>query len=120
MLVTLLPLNEASTVPAPEPPINSKYLQSIDVVKDLGDHAHVRVGAGTTNNQFRAWAFEQKKWTLPFNIVMVEITFGGANAPICHGAGIRNTTLSDLVVSLEYVDSNGVPQTLTGMFPSVS
>ncbi|KAG8911683.1 hypothetical protein FRC00_006009, partial [Tulasnella sp. 408] len=107
VLVTLLPLHEASTFPSPEPPINPKYLQSIEVVEDLGDHAHVRVAAGTTNNQFRTWAFENKAWTLPMNIIMVEITFGGGNAPICHGAGIKNTTLSDLVVSLEYVDSNG-------------
>ncbi|KIO22766.1 hypothetical protein M407DRAFT_216008 [Tulasnella calospora MUT 4182] len=113
VLVTLLPLSEASTYPSPEPPMNSKYLQSIEVVKDLGDHAHVRIGAGTTNYQFRAWAFEQKKWTLPMNTILVEVTFGGTNAPICHGAGIKNTTLSDLVVALEYVDSNGVSQTLT-------
>ncbi|KAG8908700.1 hypothetical protein FRC00_011011, partial [Tulasnella sp. 408] len=113
VLVTLLPLHEATTFPSPEPPMNPKYLQSIEVVKDLGDHAHVRVAAGTTNNQFRRWAFENKTWTLPINVIMVEITFGGSNAPICHGAGIKNTTLSDLVVSLEYVDSNGVSQTLT-------
>ena len=35
------------------------------------------------------------------------ITFGGSNAPICHGAGIRTTTLSDLVVGIEYIDANG-------------
>ncbi|KAG8903311.1 hypothetical protein FRC01_009245, partial [Tulasnella sp. 417] len=113
VLVTLLPLHEASTYPSPELPINSKYLQSIEVVKDLGNQAHVRIGAGTTNNQFREWAFNQKQWTLPMNVIMVEITFGGSNAPICHGAGIKNSTLSDLVVALEYVDSNGVCQTLT-------
>lgn len=35
---------------------------------------------------------------------MVEITLGGSNAPICHGAGRRNRTLSDLVRKIEYVD----------------
>ena len=26
------------------------------------------------------------------------ITYGGSNAPICHGAGLRHKTLSDLVI----------------------
>ena len=38
---------------------------------------------------------------------MVEITLGGSNAPICHGAGRRNWTLSDLVRCVEYVDAFG-------------
>jgi len=36
------------------------------------------------------------------------ITAGGANAPLCHGAGIRSKTLSDLVRKIEYVDVNGI------------
>jgi hypothetical protein len=38
---------------------------------------------------------------------MVEITFGGSISQICHGGGIKNKTLSDLVVEVEYVDANG-------------
>ena len=38
---------------------------------------------------------------------MVEITAGGANAPICHGAGRQHQTLSDLVRKIEYVDADG-------------
>jgi len=38
---------------------------------------------------------------------MVEITFGGSVSPICHGSGINNKTLSDLVAEVEYVDPNG-------------
>jgi len=30
------------------------------------------------------------KYTLPLNVSMVEIAFGGSNAPICHGAGFRH------------------------------
>ena len=53
-----------------------------------------------------------KKYTLPLNVIMVEITFGGSNAPICHGAGIKHQTLSDLVYAIEYVDANGVFRTI--------
>jgi hypothetical protein len=49
----------------------------------------------------------QGKWTLPLNVIMVEITFGGSVSPICHGAGLQNKTLSDLVEEVEFVDPNG-------------
>ena len=51
-------------------------------------------------------------WTLPLNVIMVEITFGGSNAPIYHGAGIGNQTLSDLVASIEFVNPLGQVQTV--------
>lgn len=41
------------------------------------------------------------------------ITAGGANAPICHGAGITHDTLSDLVRQIEYVDANGDVQAIS-------
>ncbi|KAG8719253.1 hypothetical protein FRC09_011421 [Ceratobasidium sp. 395] len=44
---------------------------------------------------------------------MVEITFGGSNAPICHGAGFDTTTLSDLVAEFHYIDPNGNPKSIT-------
>jgi FAD/FMN-containing dehydrogenase len=44
---------------------------------------------------------------------MVEITFGGSISQICHGAGIGNKSLSDLVVEVEYVDANGLLQTVS-------
>ena len=50
---------------------------------------------------------KHKKVTLPLNVIMVEITLGGSNAPICHGAGRQHQTLSDLVRSIEYIDANG-------------
>ncbi|KAM6508550.1 hypothetical protein FSOLCH5_011546 [Fusarium solani] len=46
------------------------------------------------------------------NIIEVEITFGGSNATICHGAGINHPTLSDLVRCIEYVDVNGELRTI--------
>lgn len=76
---------------------------------DVPGSAFVRLGAAVTNEDFRRWAIDPKNgnWTLVVNVIMVEITFGGSNAPICHGAGLRSQTLSDLVVEVEYVDANG-------------
>ncbi|KIV95625.1 hypothetical protein PV10_03255 [Exophiala mesophila] len=69
---------------------------------------YVRVGTSTTNEQLRRWCINAGKVTLPCQIIEVEITMGGSNATICHGAGINNPTLSDLVRAIEYVDANGV------------
>lgn len=59
--------------------MDPKYLQFIEIKNASGDHAHAKIGAGTTNEQFRQWAFKNKTWTLPLNVIMVEITFGGSN-----------------------------------------
>jgi hypothetical protein len=72
-----------------------------------------RIKSGTTNEQFRRWCLANKKVCLPFNVIMVEITFGGSNAPICHGAGLSTSTLSDLVAEVQYVDANGVLQSVS-------
>jgi hypothetical protein len=71
-----------------------------------------KIGAGATNEQFRKWCFDNKLVSLPLNVIMVEITFGGSNAPICHGAGFSTQTLSDLVEEVEYVDAKGGIQTV--------
>lgn len=44
---------------------------------------------------------------------MPRITFGGSNALMCHGGGIRHKTISDLVRKIEYVDANGEHQNVT-------
>ncbi|CCO34347.1 hypothetical protein BN14_08444 [Rhizoctonia solani AG-1 IB] len=56
---------------------------------------------------FREWCLQNRRWCLPFNVIMVEITMGGSNAPICHGAGLGTTTLSDLVAEFHYIDPHG-------------
>ena len=43
---------------------------------------YVRIGAATTNEQFRRWCCGPGRVTFPANVIMVEITMGGANAPI--------------------------------------
>ncbi|KAK5046826.1 hypothetical protein LTR84_007180 [Exophiala bonariae] len=68
---------------------------------------YVRLGTSTTNKQLRKWCIEIGKVTLPLQIIEVEITMGGSNATICHGAGLQHPTLSDLVRAIEYVDANG-------------
>jgi len=61
--------------------------------------------------QFRRWALDDQggawMWSVPFNVIMVEITWGGSNAPICHGAGRLHGTLSDLVTEVEFVNAVG-------------
>lgn len=42
----------------------------------------------------------------------LQVTFGGTNAPICHGAGLTTNTLSDLVVEVSYIDAKGDLQTV--------
>lgn len=41
------------------------------------------------------------------------VTIGGVNGPICHGAGRRHQTVNDYVRAVEYIDCNGVHQTIT-------
>jgi hypothetical protein len=99
---------------------NEDDLEGINIVRTLEENgrriAHCKIGASTTNEQFRRWCLRKGpgggnwEWTLPLNVIMVEITFGGSNAPICHGAGLKNQTLSDLVVEIEFVNAKGLIQ----------
>lgn len=43
-------------------------------------------------------------------LTVIRNCFGGANAPICHGAGHLNKTPNDAVRAVEYVDANGKHQ----------
>jgi hypothetical protein len=122
ILVSLLPLDVVEDLPSPEPPIDpSDQLQGIKIVGTVQEggvrKALCRIGSATTNEQFRRWCLDDQggawNWTLPLNVIMVEITFGGSNGPICHGAGIRNRTLSDLVASIEFVNPLGQVQTVS-------
>ncbi|TEA09874.1 hypothetical protein C8034_v011596 [Colletotrichum sidae] len=100
--------------PFGEDPVPTE-LESIEIMSRMapGGNYLVRVGAGCTNERLRQWCVDNKRVTLPLNVIMVEITLGGSNAPICHGAGRRHKTLSDLVRKIEYVDANGVSRTVS-------
>lgn len=123
VLISLLPLDVVNDLPAQEPamdPLNE--LQGISV----NSTGQCKIGSATTNEQFRRWCLAADggnwNWTVPLNVIMVEITFGGSNAPICHGAGLRHETLSDLVVEIEFVNALGNLQTVNdpALLPSAS
>ncbi|KAK3380931.1 hypothetical protein B0H63DRAFT_415656 [Podospora didyma] len=116
--ISLLSLAEATRIPnftalskvLPEWLLHKNELQTIEVVKGtprVKGNTLVRVGVSATNEQMRRWCVENNKLTYPLNVIMVEMTVGGTNGPICHGAGRRHKTLSDLVRKVEYVDCNG-------------
>lgn len=47
------------------------------------------------------------------DIIAVMITYGGSNATICHGAGIRSRSLSDLVLEITFVNVKSELQTVS-------
>lgn len=121
VLISMLPLDVAEDIPAKHPDIDpNNDLQGAKIVGSLNENgitkALCRIGASTSNEQFRHWCLDEQggnwQWTLPLNVIMVEITLGGSNAPICHGAGWKNETLSDLVTEIEFVNANGELQTV--------
>lgn len=67
-----------------------------------------KVGVAITNEDFRRWAVQNNTHVLPVDVILVQATVGGVNAAICHGAGLRHQTVSDLVERINYVDCNGV------------
>jgi hypothetical protein len=74
---------------------------------DNGKHTLCTIKAGTTNEMLRVWSLKNRQWCIPFNVIMVEITLGGSNGPVCHGSGFSTTTLSDLVAEFHYIDPSG-------------
>ncbi|KAK0733126.1 hypothetical protein B0T26DRAFT_745211 [Lasiosphaeria miniovina] len=121
--ISLLSLAEATKIPnftalskaLPEWLLHKTELQTIEVLSGtprVKGNTLVRVGVSTTNEQLRRWCVSNNKYTYPLNVIMVEMTVGGTNGPICHGAGRRNKTLSDLVRKVEYVDCHGKLQTV--------
>ncbi|XXG94366.1 hypothetical protein Hte_000620 [Hypoxylon texense] len=113
-----LMLPNTESLPGSQFFVRGTELNSIDFVGEprKGEKRLVRVGTAVTNQMFRRWCNEQelhKASSLPLNVIMVEITYGGSNAPICHGAGRKHPTLSDLVHTIEYVDVNGNMQTIS-------
>ncbi|KAK7954106.1 hypothetical protein PG996_014992 [Apiospora saccharicola] len=113
VLVSFADLNEVSSMPNPmslEPGDSTKIseLKTIELQEPVGPKKRLcRIGAGVTNEDFRRWALENNAWALPVDVILVEVTIGGVNGPICHGAGRRHQTVSDLVRRIEYVDCHG-------------
>ncbi|PFH57345.1 hypothetical protein XA68_15201 [Ophiocordyceps unilateralis] len=114
ILVSFVDLETATNLPDPMSITGGDYTgQAVPELKtiELKEPTHsgkrlCRVGAAVTNEEFRRWSVAQNAYALPVNVIMVEITFGGANAPICHGSGLHHKTLSDYVRKIEYIDCN--------------
>ncbi|KIJ47106.1 hypothetical protein M422DRAFT_164369 [Sphaerobolus stellatus SS14] len=116
IIIMFLPYDTLVDIPYKSPPpswFQKSEFSGIKLVDSVAGrtppegHMFCNIMAGTTNEQLRAWSFANRAWCIPFNVIMVEITFGGSNAPICHGSGLSTTTLSDLVVEVQYVDAKG-------------
>jgi len=115
ILVSMVNLQTVTTLPDPLGVESDETLakgiselKTIELKEETGPGKRLcRIGAAVTNEQFRRWAEEKNAWTIPVNIIMVEITSGGANAPICHGAGFAHKTINDYVRKIEYVDCHG-------------
>ena len=124
VLIMFLPLASLTSLPYKEPSKGwyaNSDLGGMNGIEELSSvagrsppagHTFCKIKAGVTNDQFRRWCFDKKTWCIPFNVIMVEVTFGGTNAPICHGSGLGSTTLSDLVVEVRYIDAHGNVQTV--------
>jgi len=119
VLVAMLPLCVTNKLPAPIPSIEKgNDLMGIEMVGEIQEadgatKGLCKIGAATTNQMFREWAVSKVGgWTVPINVIMSEISWGGSNAPICHGAGLRHQTLSDLVHELELVNARGELQVI--------
>ncbi|KAJ7195663.1 hypothetical protein GGX14DRAFT_527054 [Mycena pura] len=121
ILISFVNLAEVTTLPDPMSLIPGEYtgidvpeLKTIDLKEQTSSTKRLcRIGAAVTNEEFRRWAVANNAWALPIGVIMVEVTMGGTNAPICHGAGRRHPTLSDFVRRVEYVDCKGVVQTVS-------
>jgi hypothetical protein len=126
ILISLLSLEESKSLPPITRDLDgTSEFQHVELVGDPfvdedGKTKHLcRIGSATTNEQFRNWSIENFEtnrsaysWALPLNVILVENTFGGTNAMICHGAGIRNPTLPDLLTEIEFVNPKGELQTI--------
>jgi len=72
----------------------------------------VQVGTGVTNEMLRVWS-EDSYYHIPLNVILVENSIGGTNAAMCHGAGLTNPTLTDLVEKIEFVNEEGIHTSLS-------
>ncbi|KAJ6118506.1 hypothetical protein N7471_013126 [Penicillium samsonianum] len=115
IFISLLDLHQAtkipdiiSILPGQFNASNGNQLRTIELKEQNNEGKRLcRVGVSVTNEDFRRWAIANDAWSLPVDVILVEVTIGGVNGPICHGAGYAHKTVSDYVQSVEYVDCNG-------------
>ena len=68
--------------------------------------AFVRVGASVTNEMLRKWGIVNG-FSISLNVIMEDITMGGANCTCSHGSSIDQGTVCDLVHAIDIVNSHG-------------
>ncbi|KAF2842030.1 hypothetical protein M501DRAFT_927792 [Patellaria atrata CBS 101060] len=115
IFISFVGLEQVTTLPDPMSIQPGNYTgQGVPDLKTIELKEHTtegkrlcRVGVAVTNEDFRRWAIHNGTWALPVDVILVEVTIGGVNGPICHGAGRRHKTISDYVRRIEYVDCNG-------------
>lgn len=120
VLISMLDLKTALKLPAEYPKMDPQSeLQNITLVgepyeKNGQRKIKCKIGGSTANYHFQEWVHDPERgnlqWAMPLNVIMTEITFAGSNAMMCHGAGIHNQTLSDLVSEIEFVNVKGERQ----------
>ncbi|TIA52972.1 hypothetical protein D6C79_01742 [Aureobasidium pullulans] len=76
------------------------------------DAQRVRVGVAVTPEELREWAIADG-WSLPVDVTADEVTTGGIIGSMCHGSGFAHKSINDYIRSVEYVDVNGVVQSIT-------
>lgn len=124
ILISMLPRKESDDLPVEYPLLNNN--DELRGIHPVGDEFKdndgkikklFKLGPAITNQQLRIWAidaFERGEIGYCFakNVVMEENTVGGIISNMCHGAGIRNKTVSDDVVEIEFINAKGELQTI--------
>lgn len=125
VLIAMLPHKETNQLPAIHPPLNNHdELRGIHAAgeefKDTDGKLKqlFKIGPAVTNEQLRVWALQNWQSGKPAhcfskNVVMGESSVGGIITNMCHGAGIRNQTIADDVVAIEFINAKGELQTVT-------
>lgn len=117
ILYSMLDLKTVTKLPARHPKMDEKNeMQGIQLIgnpyeKDGRTKIKCKIGAATCSYQLQEWIHDihggNSAYTLPLNVIMSEVTLGGSIANSCHGAGIHNKTLSDLVTEIEFINAKG-------------
>ena len=73
--VTTLP-DPMSLIPGEYDPTTVPELKTIELKEETvpGEKRLCRVGAAVTNEEFRRWAVAGKSWTLPADVILVEVS----------------------------------------------
>ena len=115
IFISFVDIEEVTHLPDPMSLIPGEYnaehvaeLKTIELKEPTEENKRLcRVGVAVTNEEFRRWSVANETWALPVDVILVEVTIGGVNGPICHGAGWQHKTVSDYVRRIEYVDCHG-------------